>query len=197
MPRQVSQLLAYLLYISFDAFAGSFCRSDEELEARLHKYPLLKYAAQHWGGHARGSPEEAIKELALKFLKDNSKLMCASQVMHLPEYRYPGYSQCFQTYITGFHITTSFDLAEIMQQLLSHEGVDADSRNFYGQTPLSWAAMSGYEIAVQLLLSHRGIDVNSRDECGLTPLSWAARYGHERVSQLLLWRRNLSWRGLA
>jgi hypothetical protein len=63
------------------------------MEARMHKYPFLEYAARHWGDHARGDPEEIIKELVLKFLMHKSKVMCTNQVMHLPEYRYSGYSQ--------------------------------------------------------------------------------------------------------
>jgi hypothetical protein len=175
-----------LLYISFDAFAEGYCRSYQEMEARLHKYPLLEYAAQHWGDHARGDPEEAIEELCLKFLKHNSKLVCSNQVMHLSEYRYFEYSQRFPKHVTGLHVAASFGLAGIVQVLLASGGIDADSKDKYGQTPLRFAAENGHERVVQLLLAHKGIDANSKDEGGRTPLSWAAENGHERVVQLLL-----------
>jgi hypothetical protein len=42
-------------------------RRDEEMGIWMHKYPFLKYAAQHWGDHARGGPEEKVKERDLKF----------------------------------------------------------------------------------------------------------------------------------
>src|SRR5947207_1509724 len=52
-----------LLYLSFDMFSEGYCRSDEELELRMQKYAFLEYAAQNWGAHARGHPEEVIKEV--------------------------------------------------------------------------------------------------------------------------------------
>ena len=90
---QTSITTTCLTYMSFNAFAEGCCHSDQEMKARLHKYPLLEYAAQHWGDHARGDPEETVKELALKFLNHNSKLICSNQVIHVPEYQPSGYSQ--------------------------------------------------------------------------------------------------------
>jgi hypothetical protein len=76
-----------LTYLSFDIFGEGPCPSDKDMEIRLKENPLLRYAAQHWGHHARGDPEtnQTVKTLALKFLEHNLKVMCSIQVMYLPK----------------------------------------------------------------------------------------------------------------
>ena len=50
---------------------------------------------------------------------------------------------------------------------------DVDTKDNYGQTPLSWAAENGHEAVVQLLLGTRKVDVDAKDNDGWTPLSRA------------------------
>ena len=172
-----------LTYLSFDVFAEGPCHSDKEMESRLHEYPFLEYTAQHWGNHARGDSEEAVKKLALKFLEHNSKLICSKQVMHLPEYRYYGYSQRFTKDVTGLQIAASFGLAKIVRLLLS-SGADVNVKDRDGWTALHWAAQNGHSAVVQLLLE-KGADINAKDQDGRTALYWAAQNGHEAVVRLL------------
>ena len=63
-------------------------------------------------------------------------------------------------------------------QLLLDKGADIESKDNYGQTPLSWAAERGHEAVVQLLLD-KGADIESKDDDGRTPLSLAAKRGHD------------------
>jgi Ankyrin repeats (3 copies)/Ankyrin repeats (many copies) len=188
---QTSIATACLVYISFDVFAEGYCRSDDELETRMHKYPFLKYAAQHWSDHARGDPEEAIKEQVLKFVEHESKVMCSNQVMNLPKYRYASYSQDFMVYRPGLHLVALLGLAKIVWLLLEHKGVDASSQDNHGRTPLWWAAEGGHEAVVRLLLEREGVDTNSQDNDGRAPLSRAAYNGHEAVVRLLLEREGV------
>ena len=76
----------------------------------------------------------------------------------------------------------------MVQLLLERDGVDADSKDWRGRTPLSQAARNGYGAEVQLLLGNDSVDANSNDQHGWTPLLWATRWGHEVVVQLLLER---------
>ncbi|KAF8539806.1 hypothetical protein BDD12DRAFT_736328, partial [Trichophaea hybrida] len=75
-----------LTYLSFDVFEAGCCTSDETLSSRLQEYPFLKYAVQFWDAHARGDPQKTIKELAVTFLENNSKVVCFYQIMRVPEY---------------------------------------------------------------------------------------------------------------
>jgi len=74
----------------------------------------------------------------------------------------------------------------IIRRVLSMDKVDADTKDGYGRTPLSWAASMGHEAVIRLLLGTGKVDVNVKDNFDRTPLSWAASMGHEAVIQLLL-----------
>jgi hypothetical protein len=181
---QISIATACLTYVSFNIFAEGPCLNDKEMETRLHTYPLLEYAAQHWGDHARGDPEETIKELALKFLGHRSKIMCSNQVMHLSGYRYSGHSRRFPKKVTGLQIAASFGMKEIVRLLLL-KGADVGTKDDNGQTALHGAASKGHAAVVQLLLEE-GADIASKDDNGATALHCAAGYGHDTVAWLLV-----------
>jgi hypothetical protein len=71
----------------------------------------------------------------------------------------------------------------LIRELLE-KGIDVESKNRDGRTPLSWAAGNGLEAVVKLLLEAKA-DVEAKDEDGRTPLSCAAGNGHEAVVKLL------------
>jgi ankyrin repeat protein len=75
----------------------------------------------------------------------------------------------------------------VVKMLLETGEADMDSKDYDGQTPLSWAAEKGHEAVVKLLLE-RGAQIESIDKYYRTPLSWAAENGHEAVVKLLLAR---------
>jgi ankyrin repeat protein len=175
-----------LRYLSFGAFADGPCPSDEHMEKRMQEYPFLDYAARHWGDHARGKPEEKVEELALKFLKQDAKLGCSVQAMHLPAYRYHGYSQSFPRRTTSLHLAASFGLATIIRLLLESTGNnDVDMQDSNGKTPLSLVAEKGYLEAAIPVLQH-GASVAMKDNRGWTALHWACKQGHEPMARLLV-----------
>lgn len=174
-----------LRYLSFGAFADGPCLSDEHMENRMQEYPFLDYAARHWGDHARDKPEEKVEKLALQFLKQNAKLGCSVQAMHLSAYRYHGYSQNFPRSMTGLHLAASFGLTTIVYLLLEsteNNGVDIQDSN--GRTPLSLAAEKGYSEAAKPVLQH-GANVMMKDNRDWTALHWACKQGHEPMARLL------------
>ena len=70
-------------------------------------------------------------------------------------------------------------------KLLLEKGAELETKDKYGQTPLSWAAGNGHEAVVKLLLE-KGAELETKAKYGRTPLSWAAGNGHEAVVKLLL-----------
>jgi ankyrin repeat protein len=57
---------------------------------------------------------------------------------------------------------------------IERKDVEADSKNSYGRTPLSWAAERGHKAVVRLLVERNDVEADSKDNDGRTPLSWAA-----------------------
>ncbi|KAI8626567.1 ankyrin repeat-containing protein [Xylariaceae sp. FL1651] len=153
------------------------------------EFPLLQYAVNSWISHAQKA--EAV-EIASDYLLDLFawpseqltqrwvdlyEVMNRHQVYNLPKGA------------TLIHIVSRYGLRKSLSLLLNTGKVDVDSKDNYGQTPLSWAAEKGHEAVVQLLLNTGKVDVDSKDNnydnYGQTPLSWAAKNGHEAVVQLL------------
>lgn len=62
---------------------------------------------------------------------------------------------------------------------------DINAVNWWGQTPLHWAAMHGQvDIAFNLIL--KGANIHATDFHGETPLHWAARFGQIEIVNLLI-----------
>ncbi|PVH71069.1 hypothetical protein DL98DRAFT_597280 [Cadophora sp. DSE1049] len=117
------------------------------------------------------------------------------QYCHL-EYKWASFGRDF---IFSQRRTISSYLAEhgneVVLAFYLKKGVDADSKDKDGRTPLWWAAWNGRGAVVKLLLATEGVDADSKDTNGRTPLSWAAwngrlswatENGHEAVVKLLL-----------
>lgn len=73
---------------------------------------------------------------------------------------------------------------ELVQQLVK-KGIEPDSRDESGRTPLSWATAEGHASVVELLLTE-GADIEAKDRWNKTALIWAADKGHTNVVELLL-----------
>jgi ankyrin repeat protein len=72
----------------------------------------------------------------------------------------------------------------IIKLLTDYEGVNIQSTDEDGSTPLLWAACQGHEAAVSLLIG-KGTDLNIGDKNDMTPLDWVKYRGYEAVEQLL------------
>ncbi len=72
-----------------------------------------------------------------------------------------------------------------LTKLLLDGGVEADTQDSIGSTPLHDAAFNNHHEVAQLLLEH-GADVNAQDNNGNTPLHEAAEVGRLDVVELLL-----------
>ena len=72
--------------------------------------------------------------------------------------------------------------------LFLSSGVDIDTRDEHGWTPLMVSTFNGKE-EVALLLIRSGADVRAKDTAGYGPLHWAAFNGYSSVVKLLIEKR--------
>ncbi|KAK4248955.1 hypothetical protein C7999DRAFT_39939 [Corynascus novoguineensis] len=156
-------------YLSFSSFESGFCPTDAEFEDRLRMNRLYDYAAHYWGEHAREAGR--ISQMALDFLRNDSLVEAQVQAM--------------MTIKTPWWAARNGHEA-VVKMLLDTGKVNVDSKDIYGQTPLSCAAKNRHEAVVKMLLDTERIDVNSKDDNGWTPLFYAAWNGHEGVVKMLL-----------
>ena len=181
---QTSIATTCLTYLLFDVFATGLCTSYEAWDARLQKYPLLDYAARHWGTHAREEQEGASTELALRLLTKKQNMLCVVQAMlrhlWLPR-RY------FIEPVTGLHVAAKFGLAQVARRVLE-DGADVNAKDGNELTALHIAAQHGHAQVVRVLLERADINVNLQNESNQTPLLLAAQMGYLDVVKLLVGR---------
>ncbi|CAF0874013.1 unnamed protein product, partial [Didymodactylos carnosus] len=86
---------------------------------------------------------------------------------------------------TLLHFAAGFGRKDIVEYLLSIEGVDVHAKDDGGLVPIHNAASFGHSEVVQLLLNHHS-DANTRDNWNFTPLLEAASKGKIDVCIVLL-----------
>ena len=176
---------ACLIYLSLDTFMDGPCSTDEAVEDRRQNNALLDYAAQNWGVHAKGPPEDVLSTDIRCFLNNSTATGCAIQVSAAAErYRLFDWSECYPPSVPEIAYAASFGLREIVGCLLD-EQLDINATGGGKKTALYLAARNGHEAVVKLLLE-QGAEIDLKDTHGQTALSLAARDGHEGVVKLLL-----------
>ena len=172
-----------LTYLSFDTFDTGRCSSPELFKIRLQDNAFLNYAALYWGKHVDERVVLNIRALALKFLKDDQRISCASQVMMRGR---NGYRSSFHDGpdMSSLHICSYFGLKALLEDVLVPCNA-VDVRDSRDRTPLCYAAEFGHEAVVKLLLD-RGATADLGDYGQWTPGLLAVRSGHVAVLKLLL-----------
>jgi ankyrin repeat protein len=181
---QVQIATACLTYLSFDVFGKGPCPDDEGLETRLKCNPLLYYAAQHWGDHAREDVRGTTESLVLDFLDNTPQLISYSQVTSISDFRYGDYSQRYTKSLCGLHVTASCGLSQLSGTLLA-KGAEINEKNSDGETALYRAAGGGHKDVVNLLLAERA-NINAQGGKYGNALQAASDRGHKEIVQLLL-----------
>ncbi len=184
---------ACVAYLSLQAFQGGPCPTDVELERRLRTYPLYRYAALHWGYHARVALLRQFgnaESMDFSFLSSLPHIESACQALftaerHTPRGEY--YSKSFPRRMSGLHLAGYFGITNLMHALPIHDGA-VNAKDSYGRTTLAWAAREGHDEAVELILETAAVDLDTRDSWARTPVSLAAENGHTAIVELLLSR---------
>ena len=179
--------VACLTYLSFDTFRSGSCADDQAFEQRLAENAFFDYSANYWSEHVR-PVQRTISHLALAFLCDETLIDSTIQAVSTQDYKYRGDSGSFPSRASGLHLTARYGLLYLTERLLKPgDGkIEADSKDGYSRTPLSWAAEEGHEAVVKLLLETGKVYADSKDNGGRTPLHWAAWIGHEKIVESLV-----------
>ena len=153
--------------------------------------PFLEYCSLYWGVHAKRDFSNHLRPLTLELLQDYdshiSAISLLASVRYLGDWR-PGMSFQF----SGLHCASFFGIAERVIALIGVEGSDINKGDFWGHTPLVWAAGRGHEGVVKILLSQAEVNPDKADNYGITPLMHAAWGGYEGVVKVLLERSDVN-----
>lgn len=88
---------------------------------------------------------------------------------------------------TALLAATKREYVDIVKLLLNSKyGVNVNTQNQFGDTPLMEAAYSGNLELTNLLLEVPGVDTNIQNNSGYTALMWAAEKGHHHIVDILL-----------
>ncbi|KAL6835232.1 hypothetical protein V8C40DRAFT_261883 [Trichoderma camerunense] len=142
--------------------------------ARIHRHPLLLYAAKSWPLHYRS--QGAVD--ATSFRKDALALCCAADVWISIIYR-SSRTDGWKNW-TGLDLASKFGLDQVVQELLLRYTYSPKSLS----APLYHASANGYKQIVQMMLD-AGADVDTQGILG-TPLQVAAYHGHGEIVRMLL-----------
>jgi ankyrin repeat protein len=202
-------------YLLFDDFVDGPSRSDSDLENKLTSHPLLLYAAQHWGTHARRctppSPPE-VGEVITSLLLQDLRIEMISQIRDIPDFKLPNYSQTFTHNLGGLSLASSLELENAICALLDRpEAINVDAQDSNGRTALhhavsrpglfsqernasavilrrsdSWKIRSEAALAITSTLLAAGACPTIPDSSGQTPLHCAAAHNQVAIIEKLL-----------
>lgn len=176
-----------LTYLLVDEFDGGPCFGKDSLRTRLDQYPFYKYAASHWGDHARGKFESKALDLILELIRNNKKLCASVEACNLHEPEFFRWCNRFGTHPDGFgplHCAASQGLDQAIKVLLA-EGKDPYDIDGTFKTPVHWAAWRGHCSSLRILLD-TGFDIHTASEDGFLLLETAVDQNREEAAQLLL-----------
>lgn len=181
-----------LAYLSLDDFNQGPCRTQEDLDDRLKKYPFYKYSAQNWGHHCRNDSEN--EPVTMEFLVAENKVYASCQVMFgssddpstslYKVERGPGLSRSktllraikSKELLKGAHLAAFMGLTGSLASMINSKMIEIDLQDHVGRTPLSWAVAYGHEELSNMLLQN-GANPNAMNQFGFTPLFYAAVSG--------------------
>ena len=171
------------MFSKFDASGADLCWN-----ARDKEYPFYAYAAWYWGNHTEDCDDEAIRILTERFLDDHKRV---SGVWHFvrqrgsDSYRLMTFRLEDSNPGSPMQLVAFLGLTKIMSERLEN-GSEPDVKDWFGETPLFWAAYRGHEDIVRLLMTREDVNPNVRDRYGTTPLMMAVTKKHIAIVQRLL-----------
>ena len=157
----------------------------------LEDYPLAKYAAEYWVGHARFENVSSIVEDGMKRLFDPStSYLSVWTWIYDPEKSHTRRDEFSEppeeARATPLHYAALFGIHDVVKFLIVEHSQNVNARGYdKKETPLHSAVRRGHADVVQLLLEH-GANANAQDDRKNTPLLLASEGGDVDVGRVLL-----------
>ncbi|KAE8398441.1 ankyrin repeat-containing domain protein [Aspergillus pseudonomiae] len=164
----------------------SFLTIGHSLKEQLAGSPLVVYAAEQWGSHARQELDwktekdaSPIKEQAQELLETSHKLQCAIKVMSLSQY-----SLQRRKNVTKLHIVAYFGIDQLLKRLLRGK-LAINAKEHHGTIALHWEVRNEHKAMVTSMVNNKSTNINAKDSYGRIALDWAARSANKDIISLL------------
>ncbi|KAJ5671312.1 hypothetical protein N7507_000439 [Penicillium longicatenatum] len=159
-----------------------FFRPKKAQQSRIRlQFPFLEYAAANWYIHARraalAGADMSSFYMTLNGFVANDQRFVAWLDIDWPEIMIQG--------LTPLHAAARTGLSQYATHLLQQADADPNAKSSHGDTPLYWAALSGYADVVQVLIDN-GADPDGEANQGYKPIHQAVIYNHADVVKVLL-----------
>ncbi|KAK2605992.1 hypothetical protein QQS21_003618 [Conoideocrella luteorostrata] len=177
--------LTYMRFKTISEAVHDLVDQQELLQQLLQRFPLLRYAAQHWGEHLRESGDNSISsDDAIELLTDNAMVNVLVWIKDYMESSARGVYFKQRTQVTGLSLAASFGLGGVVSSLIE-EGLLVNNKDSNGQTALHWIAETEFTDTAAVLLKS-GAEVGSKDLQGRTPLHRASTRSQNGIAKLLI-----------
>ncbi|KAM0799116.1 ankyrin repeat-containing domain protein [Usnea florida] len=143
---------------------------------------LYTYAADHWGHHARDSPEtDSLVDMIIDFLDVGPKReQCVDHMSASPSVARASLP------IRDVHLAAKFDLEMTMSRLLERPRIDVNVQDSEGKTPLYYSAGAEHGAVAKRLMKRSDIQVDLSSYHHGPPLHNAIESRREHIAQMLL-----------
>jgi len=155
------------------------------------KMPFLEYCSVYWGVHAKRELSDCARSLALELLQDFHDHISTEFIFNQPESMARSLLSG-NPWSNGLYCASFFGIAPVVAALIELGCYDINGKDFWGFTPLAWAAHNGHDETVKLLLGREEVNPGKPDRYGQTLLSLAAENGHKGVVKILLGCKDVS-----
>jgi ankyrin repeat protein len=189
----ISMTLAHTIIAQ--ACLGVLLHIDETITKHgMERFPLAKYAAEHWVGHARFHDVlPNIQDGVIRLFDPNNHHLSVWVWIYDPELRTGASSSerpsPSQDRATSLHYAASCGLHDIVHFLIVKCSQNVNARDLtLNETPLSVASRRGHSEVARVLLKH-GAETETRGNTNCSPLDLASENGHVEVVRVLLENR--------
>ena len=174
------------------ACLGILLHLDKDITRRtLPKFPLARYAAEHWFEHARSGGVSQNAEAGMSQMFDRRKHHLAVWLWicdpTIPVWERNEWANApLRPHGTPLHYAGYCGLYDVVKVLAIEHPQDVNSRRFTrDETPLHLTSREGHIDVARLLIDH-GANAAAQSVNGTTPLHLASKGGHVAVAQLLI-----------